>query len=53
MPGIEFSNCHVVLQEIWSLLCVDLFCLQFFSTCHLLIPLFICVFCGDCINLGA
>ena len=41
-----------MLQELWSLLCVDLFCLQLFSARHLLIPLFICVFCGDCIDPG-
>ena len=40
----------LVLQELWSLLCVDLFCLQFFSARHLLIPVSICEFCGDCIN---
>ena len=46
------TNRHLVLQELWSLLCVDSFCLQFFSTCHLQIPLVISVFCGDCIYPG-
>ena len=46
------TNCHLVLQELWSFLFVDLCCLQFVSTRHLLIPVFICVFCGDCTNLG-
>ena len=41
------SNCHLVVQELGSLFCVVLFSLQFFSARHLL-----CVFRGDCINLG-
>ena len=55
IPEMDFwglTNCHLVLQELWSFLFVDLCCVQFVSTRHLLIPVFICVFCGDCTNFG-
>ena len=46
------TNCHLVVQELGSLFCVVLICLQFFLARHLLIPVFIHVFRGDCKNLG-
>ena len=41
------TNFPLVLQEPWSLLCVDLFCLQLPSARQFLIPLFTSVLCGD------
>ena len=48
---VGLTNLFLVLQEPWSLLCVDMFCVQFSSVRRLLLPAFISVFCGACINL--
>ena len=50
LPRDTLTKLFLVLQEPWSLLCGDLFSLQFSSLRRFLIPVFISVLCGDCIN---
>ena len=49
---LDFTNLFLAFRELWSLLCVELFSVQFSSVRRLLIPVFISVLCGECINLN-
>ena len=48
---LDLRILFLLLQEPWSLFCVELFCVQFSSVRRLLLPAFTSVFCGACVNL--